>query len=76
MLERYVTAAELAELLGVSLRTVKAWTSEGMPSESWGMRVRRYQPSAAIAWARNRGTMAAAKQPGGRANAAGLERKE
>jgi phage terminase Nu1 subunit (DNA packaging protein) len=57
VLERYVTAGELAELMGVSLRTVKAWTAAGMPSESWGMRVRRYRPSEAIAWARARDTM-------------------
>jgi phage terminase Nu1 subunit (DNA packaging protein) len=52
MSERFVTAAELAREMGVSLRTVRRWTAEGMPSETWGMRVRRYRPSEAIAWAR------------------------
>jgi hypothetical protein len=56
-LESYVTAGELAELMGVSVRTVRAWTSAGMPSESWGMRVRRYLPSESMAWARTRDTM-------------------
>jgi phage terminase Nu1 subunit (DNA packaging protein) len=53
-LERYVTAGELAELMGVSVRTVKNWTAAGMPSETWGMRARRYLPSEATAWARAR----------------------
>ena len=45
MLERYVDQRELAQLMGVSLSTVKRWTREGLPSETWGMRVRRYLPS-------------------------------
>jgi|1185.fasta_scaffold990747_2 hypothetical protein len=55
-LERYVTAGELAQQMGVSVRTIKRWTGEGMPSETWGMRTRRYLPSQAVAWARDRGT--------------------
>ena len=52
--ERYVTAAELAQLMAVSVKTVRRLTAAGMPSESWGMaRTRRYLPSEAIAWARN-----------------------
>jgi phage terminase Nu1 subunit (DNA packaging protein) len=53
--ERYVDQRELAQLMGVSLSTIKRWTREGMPSETWGMRVRRYLPSEALAWARERG---------------------
>jgi len=49
MMERYVTAVELAELMGVSTRTIKRMTAEGMPSETWGMaHVRRYRPSEAL----------------------------
>jgi phage terminase Nu1 subunit (DNA packaging protein) len=55
VLERYVTAGELAQLMGVSVRTIKRWTAEGMPSETWGMRTRRYLASEAVAWARERG---------------------
>jgi len=55
VLERYVDAAELAAIMGVSERTIKRLTAEGMPSETWGMRARRYLPSQAIAWARSRG---------------------
>ena len=73
-LERYVTAGELAELMGVSVRTVKTWTSEGMPSETWGMRARRYLPSAAIAWARDRTKITADQRSGRRANANGPHR--
>jgi excisionase family DNA binding protein len=54
--ERYVTAQELAELMGVSTRTVTRMVAEGMPSETWGLkRTRRFLPSQAIAWARERG---------------------
>jgi hypothetical protein len=52
--ERYVTQGELAELLSVSLSTVKRWTRDGMPSECWGLRVRRYLPSQALEWAHAR----------------------
>jgi hypothetical protein len=52
--ERYVGQRELAELMGVSLSTVKRWTRQGMPNESWGLRVRRYLPSVALAWAQAR----------------------
>ncbi len=52
--ERYVTRAELADLMGVSKSTIDRWVHEGMPSETWGLRSRRLLPSAAIAWARTR----------------------
>ena len=74
-MERYVTA----ELMGVSARTVKAWTSQGMPSETWGMRARRYLPSEAMDWARARAAahnMGPDPRSGRRANATGSERKE
>jgi phage terminase Nu1 subunit (DNA packaging protein) len=58
-LEAYVDARELARLLGVSTRTVSRWTREGMPSQTWGMRARRYQPSVAAAWAAKRGMVVA-----------------
>jgi phage terminase Nu1 subunit (DNA packaging protein) len=75
-LERYVDAGELAEIMGVSVRTVNRMTATGMPSETWGMsRCRRYLPSEAIAWARQ-ARMHAPENPGQRANAAGLTRKD
>jgi phage terminase Nu1 subunit (DNA packaging protein) len=59
--ERYVDARELARLMDVSLTTVKRWTAEGMPSQSWGLRVRRYRPSEAITWASRRGRVSAGR---------------
>ncbi len=53
--ERWITNRELAALMGVSLSTIKRWTAEGMPSETWGMaRTRRYLVSACVEWARAR----------------------
>jgi hypothetical protein len=53
--ERYVTAAELALLMRVSLSTIKRMTKAGMPSETWGLgHTRRYLASLCIEWARAR----------------------
>lgn len=52
--ERYVTRAELAHIMGVSIATVDRMVREGLPSETWGRRSRRFRPSVAIAWARMR----------------------
>ena len=52
--ERYVDARRLAELMDVSVTTIKRWTADGMPSQTWGMRVRRYRPSEAMQWAARR----------------------
>ena len=52
--EPYIDQAALARAMGVSLRTVQTWTSEGLPYESWGLRVRRYHLSVAVEWARGR----------------------
>ena len=55
MSERYAAARELAELMGLSVKTVRRLTAQGMPSETWGMaRTRRYLASECIAWARTR----------------------
>lgn len=68
--ERYVDARELAALMGVSLATVTRWTRAGAPSETWGMRVRRYRVSEVQAWARERSfTLSASTPPLGAANA-------
>ena len=50
MSERWITARELAEQMGVSVATVTRWTRDGAPSETWGMRVRRFQLSKVVAW--------------------------
>ena len=57
--ERYVDKTELAEMMGVSVRTIERLVAAGMPSETWGVRARRFRPSIAIAWARARDRSAA-----------------
>lgn len=53
--ERYVSANELAPMMGVSLSTVKRLKRAGMPHVTWGRRLVRYRPSVALQWARERG---------------------
>jgi DNA-binding transcriptional MerR regulator len=56
--ERYIAAAELAQLMGVSVKTIRRLTTLGMPSETWGMaNTRRYLASDCMAWARARATI-------------------
>jgi hypothetical protein len=52
--ERYVSRAELAETMGVHVSTIDRMVRAGMPSETWGMRTRRFLPSDALKWARSR----------------------
>lgn len=53
--ERYVTRAELAHMMGVSVRSVDRLRAMGMPSSTWGIRSRRFLASEAISWAKSRG---------------------
>ena len=57
--EPWVTRRQLAERMQVCERTVDNWVREGIPSETWGMRARRFQVSRAVAWARARERKAA-----------------
>jgi hypothetical protein len=45
LIERYITAQELAEVMGVAVKTIRRLTSLGMPSESLGglARTRRHR---------------------------------
>jgi predicted DNA-binding transcriptional regulator AlpA len=52
--ERYVDRREIALILGVSVATVDRMVADGMPSETWGRRTRRFRPSIALAWASSR----------------------
>lgn len=55
MSESYVTRERLAQIMGISTKTVDRWVKAGMPSETWGLsRMRRFLPSACAAWARER----------------------
>lgn len=53
--ERYVGRRELAGLLGISLRQLDRFRSEGMPEERWGMRKPMFRPSLCLQWVRERG---------------------
>lgn len=52
--ERYVTRTDLAAMLCVSLKTVDRCVSQGMPSETWGLRSRRFRVSLVLEWLRQR----------------------
>lgn len=54
--ERYVTRGQLAAMMCVSVRTIDSMVHDGMPSETWGRRTRRFLPSIAIAWAQGQGS--------------------
>lgn len=50
--EPFLTAAQLADHLGVSTRQIRRYTAAGMPCERWGKGTVRYQVSQAIMWLR------------------------
>ena len=52
--EPYLDRKQLAELMGVSVATIDRMVRSGMPSETWGIRSRRFLPSVALGWARAR----------------------
>lgn len=54
--ERWLTRAELAAELRVSVKTIDRWRRAGMPSELWGPRrgTRRFPAEKALEWARER----------------------
>jgi phage terminase Nu1 subunit (DNA packaging protein) len=57
--ERYVNRTQLAQLMGVSVKTIDRMVRAGMPSETWGLRSRRFLASRALSWARTRQRSAA-----------------
>ena len=57
--ERYLTRQQLAEVMNVSVKTIDRMVRNGMPSETWGLRSRRFLASRALAWARTRQRRAA-----------------
>ena len=46
-----VTRAELAEIMRVSVPTIDRMRRDGMPSVTWGRRLRRFRPVEAMKWA-------------------------
>ena len=57
--ERYLTRQQLAEVMNLSVKTIDRMVRDGMPSETWGLRSRRFLASRALAWARTRQRRAA-----------------
>lgn len=49
--EQWVDCQRLAEIMGISTRTISRFVVLGMPSTTWGLRARRFLPSQTIAWA-------------------------
>ena len=52
--EPYVDRKQLAKTMGVSVATIDRMVRDGMPSETWGLRTRRFRVSSALAWAHAR----------------------
>lgn len=48
--EPFLTAAQIAEFLSVSVATVRRMTAQGMPSHVLLSRTRRYRASEVAAW--------------------------
>jgi phage terminase Nu1 subunit (DNA packaging protein) len=48
--EPYVDRRRMAEILGVSVATVDRLVAAGLPSERWGRRTRRFQPTCVVVW--------------------------
>jgi phage terminase Nu1 subunit (DNA packaging protein) len=49
--DELVTRDELAEIMRVSVPTIDRLRREGMPSVTWGRRLRRFRVRDAMAWA-------------------------
>jgi excisionase family DNA binding protein len=56
--EDYLSREELATLMGVHVKTIDRMVAKGMPSETWGIRTRKFRASVVLAWARAQGKMA------------------
>jgi phage terminase Nu1 subunit (DNA packaging protein) len=50
----YVTRQELAEMMGVSVKTVDRMKQDGLPYVSWGRRLVRFDPQVALSWSPDR----------------------
>lgn len=52
--ERYISRRELADRLGVGLRSVDKLVKQGLPSHTWGLRTRKFLWSEVQRWLRSR----------------------
>jgi hypothetical protein len=51
---RWITRTELAAHWRISLKTLDALVREGLPSETWGRKMRRFNLAECEAWRRGR----------------------
>lgn len=58
--EVYLTRRQVATRLNIGLTTLDGYVREGMPSYSWGLRIRRFKFSEVERWLRDRERSAAA----------------
>lgn len=58
--ECYLTRQQVADRLQVGLTTLDKYVKEGMPSYSWGLRVRRFRFSECDRWLHERARKMAA----------------
>lgn len=57
--EVYLTRRQVAQRLHIGLTTLDAYVRDGMPSYSWGLRIRRFKFSEVERWLRDRERRAA-----------------
>lgn len=57
--EVYLTRRQVASRLGIGLTTLDGYVKAGMPSYSWGLRIRRFRFSEVERWLRSRDRSAA-----------------
>lgn len=57
--EVYLTRQQVADRLNIGLTTLDAYVKEGMPSYTWGLRIRRFKFSEVERWLRRRERIAA-----------------
>lgn len=57
--EVYLKREQVAERLNIGLTTLDAYVKEGMPSYTWGLRIRRFKFSEVERWLRRRERIAA-----------------
>jgi phage terminase Nu1 subunit (DNA packaging protein) len=53
-----LTRAELADRMRCSVKTIDRMKADGMPHVTWGRRMVRFEPHAAMSWALARGEAA------------------
>lgn len=58
--ERYLSRRELADRLGIGLKSVDKLVNEGLPSHTWGLRTRKFLWSEVRRWLDGRDRKAAA----------------